>query len=60
MRVGRSCEISTIIDVVAPHVSIGDESFFATASTWEALGSIAAPSRWLPRTSALARSSATT
>jgi non-ribosomal peptide synthetase-like protein len=29
MRVGRGCEISTIIDLVASHVSIGDESFFA-------------------------------
>jgi non-ribosomal peptide synthetase-like protein len=29
MRVGRGCEISTIIDVVAPHLTIGDESFFA-------------------------------
>jgi non-ribosomal peptide synthetase-like protein len=29
MRVGRDCEISTIIDVVPEHVEIGDSSFFA-------------------------------
>jgi non-ribosomal peptide synthetase-like protein len=29
MRIGRDCEISTIIDVVPSHVSIGPESFFA-------------------------------
>jgi non-ribosomal peptide synthetase-like protein len=29
MRVGRGCEISTIIDVVPEHLSIGDECFFA-------------------------------
>ncbi len=29
MRVGRRCEISTIIDVVPRHVSIGETTFFA-------------------------------
>ena len=29
MRIGRRCEISTIIDVVPETVAIGDESFFA-------------------------------
>ncbi|MEM7163811.1 MAG: amino acid adenylation domain-containing protein [Planctomycetota bacterium] len=29
MRVGRGCEISTIIDVIPEHVDIGDECFFA-------------------------------
>jgi non-ribosomal peptide synthetase-like protein len=29
MRVGRGCEISTIIDVVPEHLSVGDECFFA-------------------------------
>jgi non-ribosomal peptide synthetase-like protein len=29
MRIGRDCEVSTIIDVLPEHVSIGDESFFA-------------------------------
>ncbi len=29
MRMGRNCEVSTIIDVCPEHVSIGDESFFA-------------------------------
>lgn len=29
MRIGRGCEVSTIIDVVPESVTIGDESFFA-------------------------------
>ena len=29
MRIGRGCEISTIIDVVPERVSVGEESFFA-------------------------------
>ncbi len=29
MRVGRDCEISTIIDVIPEHVEIGEASFFA-------------------------------
>lgn len=29
MRIGRNCEVSTIIDVLPETVSIGDESFFA-------------------------------
>lgn len=29
MKMGRNCEVSSIIDVVPEHVTIGDESFFA-------------------------------
>lgn len=44
MRIGRGCEISTIIDVVPELVQVGDESFFADGiyfcSPWRHRGTI--------------------
>jgi non-ribosomal peptide synthetase-like protein len=55
MRIGRGCEISTIIDVVPELVSVGDECFFADGiyfcSPWRHRGTITlGPSALGPRT----------
>lgn len=40
--IGRKCEISTIVDVLPEHVTVGDESFLADGMTWAAPASSAA------------------
>lgn len=55
MRIGRDCEVSTIIDVLPEHVSIGEESFFADGiyfcAPWRHRGAIVVAGTTLgPRT----------